>query len=188
MENTCKVDKRIRRTKKILTEALIEILKEKNVMDVTVSELAKKADVTRTTFYQYYRDPVDMLEQLQDEIAEDIQKIVEATEGGNAEGFFYGLFNYFYDDKIKAGLLCFSVNNQTGYEKMGYYIHDKYMLRWKDKFMDEPLKQFEYYRYYIVFGCTAVVENWVRGGMKETPQEMATIAKSFLPREKIYLK
>ena len=58
MENTCKVDKRIRRTKKILTEALIEILKEKNVMDVTVSELAKKADVTRTTFYQYYRDPV----------------------------------------------------------------------------------------------------------------------------------
>ena len=81
MENTCKVDKRIRRTKKILTEALIEILKEKNVMDVTVSELAKKADVTRTTFYQYYRDPVDMLEQLQDEIAEDIQKVVEATEG-----------------------------------------------------------------------------------------------------------
>ena len=50
MENTCKVDKRIRRTKKILTEALIEILKEKNVMDVTVSELANKADVTRTTF------------------------------------------------------------------------------------------------------------------------------------------
>ena len=80
------------------------------------------------------------------------------------------------------------MNNQTGYEKMGYYIHDKYMLRWKDKFMDESLKQFEYYRYYIVFGCTAVVENWVRDGMKETPQEMATIAKSFLPRKKIYLK
>ena len=141
MENTCKVDKRIRRTKKILTEALIEILKEKNVMDVTVSELEKKADVTRTTFYQYYLDPVDMLEQLQDEIA------VEATEGGNAEGFFYGLFNYFYEDKIKADLLCFSVNNQTGYEKMGYYIHDKYMLRWKDKFMDESLKQLKSYRY-----------------------------------------
>ncbi len=50
------------------------------------------------------------------------------------------------------------------------------------------LKQFEYYRYYIVFGCTAVVENWVRGGMKESPEDMATIAKSFLPGEKIYLK
>lgn len=60
--------------------------------------------MTRTTFYQYYRDPVDMLEQLQDEIAEDIQKIVEATEGGNAEGFFYGLFNYFM--RIKSKQVC----------------------------------------------------------------------------------
>ena len=77
MENMEKVDKRIRRTKKILTEALIDILKEKNVEDITVSELAKRADVTRTTFYQYYRDPVDMLEQLQYEITQDIQKIVD---------------------------------------------------------------------------------------------------------------
>ena len=74
MENMEKVDKRIRRTKKILTEALIDILKEKNVEDITVSELAKRADVTRTTFYQYYRDPVDMLEQLQYEITQDIQR------------------------------------------------------------------------------------------------------------------
>ena len=127
MENMEKVDKRIRRTKKILTEALIDILKEKNVEDITVSELAKRADVTRTTFYQYYRDPVDMLEQLQYEITQDIQKIVERTEGGNAEEFFNGIFNYFYDDKLKAQILCFGVNNRTGYEKMGYYIHDKYM-------------------------------------------------------------
>lgn len=113
MENMEKVDKRIRRTKKILTEALIDILKEKNVEDITVSELAKRADVTRTTFYQYYRDPVDMLEQLQYEITQDIQKIVERTEGGNAEEFFNGIFNYFYDDKLKAQILCFGVNNRT---------------------------------------------------------------------------
>ena len=33
MENMEKVDKRIRRTKKILTEALIDILKEKNIKE-----------------------------------------------------------------------------------------------------------------------------------------------------------
>ena len=73
-------------------------------MDVTVSELAKKADVTRTTFYQYYRDPVDMLEQLQDEIAEDIQKVVEATEGGNAEGFSMACLTIFM--RIKSKQVC----------------------------------------------------------------------------------
>ena len=71
---------------------------------------------------------------------------------------------------------------------MGQYIHNKYMLRWKDKYIDKSLKQYEYYRCYIVFGCIAVVENWVRDGMKETPEEMTEIAVSLLPKQKMYLK
>lgn len=183
-----KIDRRIRRTKKILTEALIDILHDKNIENITVSELAKKADITRTTFYQYYRDPVEMLEKLQDEIAIDLNKIVEKTEGGDAKGFFSLLFHYFYQDKIKAEILSFSVHNKKGYEKIGYYIHNKYMLRWRDKFIAENLKQYEYYRYYIVFGCIAVLENWVKNGMSETPEEMTEIALSLLPKEKMYLK
>ena len=65
MENLEKTDRRIRRTKKAIKEALIEVLKKKNVENVTIKELADKADITRATFYQYYRDPADTLEQLQ---------------------------------------------------------------------------------------------------------------------------
>ena len=164
------------------------MLKKKNVENVTIKELADKADITRATFYQYYRDPVDTLEQLQKEICADLQKIVEKTEGGDAAGFFALLFQYFYEDKTKADILSFSMQNQTGYEKLGQYIHNKYMLRWKDKYIDKSLKQYEYYRCYIVFGCIAVVENWVRDGMKETPEEMTEIAVSLLPKQKMYLK
>lgn len=188
MENIEKTDRRIRRTRKALKEALIEILKHKNVESVTVSELAEQADITRATFYQYYRDPVDMLEKLQEEIATDLEKIVEKTEGGDSKGFFSLLFDYFYQDKMKADILSFSIRNKKGYEKIGQFIHDKYMLRWKDKFLAENLKQYEYYRYYIIYGCTAVVENWVEKGMTETPKEMTEIAMSLLPKEKMYLK
>ena len=47
------------------------------------------------------------------------------------------------------------------------------------------MKQYEYYRYYIVFGCIAVVENWVQHG-KKTPDQMAKILFSVLPK-KMYL-
>lgn len=188
MENQEKIDRRIKRTKKIMTEALIDILKNKNVESVTVSELAKKADITRTTFYQYYRDPVEMLEKLQNEIAMDLNRIVEQTEGGDARGFFSLLFNFFYEDKSRAEILSFTIRDKKGYEKMGYEIHKRYMLRWKDKLLDDNLKQYEYYRYYIIFGCIAVVENWVEHGMIETPEEMTEIATSLLPKEKMYLK
>ena len=41
-----KKDRRIIRTKKLIVDALISILKEKSVENITVSELAKKADIT----------------------------------------------------------------------------------------------------------------------------------------------
>ena len=88
-----KKDRRIIRTKK-----LISILKEKSVENITVSELAKKADITRATFYQYYKSPVEMLETLQNEITYDVEEIVLETEGGDAYGFFNRLFNYFYNN------------------------------------------------------------------------------------------
>ncbi len=188
MENKEKIDRRIRRTKKMLTSALIEILKNKNIENVTVSELAKKADVTRATFYQYYRDPVEMLERLQYQIAIDLDQIVQQTEGGDARGFFCLLFDYFYQDKEKTEILSFSVRNKKGYEKIGHELHNRYMLRWKDKVLEKNLKQYEYYRYYIVFGCIAVVEKWANAGMLETPEEMTEIAVNLLPKEKMYLK
>ena len=105
MENTEKNDRRIRRTKKAIKEALIEILKNKNVQNVTIKELTDKADITRATFYQYYRDPVDTLEQLQQGICADLEEIVEKTEGGDVTGFFSQVFQYFYEDKAKADIL-----------------------------------------------------------------------------------
>ena len=74
--------RRIIRTKKLIVDALISILKEKSVENITVSELAKKADITRATFYQYYKSPVEMLETLQNEITYDVEEIVLETEGG----------------------------------------------------------------------------------------------------------
>ena len=148
-----KKDRRIIRTKKLIVDALISILKEKSVENITVSELAKKADITRATFYQYYKSPVEMLETLQNEITYDVEEIVLETEGGDAYGFFNRLFNYFYNNPQKGKLLSFPINNISGQEKIGNNLHEKYMLRWKDEFQDKSLKQFEYYRYYIIFGC-----------------------------------
>ena len=165
-----KKDRRIIRTKKLIVDALISILKEKSVENITVSELAKKADITRATFYQYYKSPVEMLETLQNEITYDVEEIVLETEGGDAYGFFNRLFNYFYNNPQKGKLLSFPINNISGQEKIGNNLHEKYMLRWKDEFQDKSLKQFEYYRYYIIFGCISVFENWVQKGMQETPE------------------
>ena len=44
------MDRRVKRTRKRLKESLVEILKDKCVEDITVSELAEKADINRAPF------------------------------------------------------------------------------------------------------------------------------------------
>ena len=59
-----KEDRRVRRTKKLLSQGLIELMQHKQVKDITVRELAERVDVNRGTFYLYYRDIFDLLERL----------------------------------------------------------------------------------------------------------------------------
>lgn len=183
-----KEDRRVRRTRKQIEEALLRLLTKKHFQKITVKELAEEADITRATFYQHYRDPYEVLEKMQMEIMDNIQEIINKTTGGDSMGFFLQLFEYMASNEVRAEILSFDTGNGTGYEFIGNSIHNNYMLRWGDKFDGVHCKQYEYYRYYIVFGCIAVVENWIKQGRKETPEEMAKIAFSLLPREKMYLK
>ncbi len=64
-ENT---DRRIRRTKALLTDAFLSLLKTKSFHDITVKELCETADVNRGTFYLHYKDIYEMMERLEEEI------------------------------------------------------------------------------------------------------------------------
>ena len=61
-------DRRIKRTKRFLSMALVELLAEKPVNEITVKELTERSDVNRATFYRHYRDIYDMLRQMEQEL------------------------------------------------------------------------------------------------------------------------
>lgn len=61
-------DRRVRKTKKLLENALAELLSEKPLKSITVREIAERADINRGTFYLHYKDVYDMAEKIQNEI------------------------------------------------------------------------------------------------------------------------
>ena len=44
-------DKRIRRTKKLLRQALASLMQEKEFQNITVTDVVRRADINRGTFY-----------------------------------------------------------------------------------------------------------------------------------------
>lgn len=60
-------DLRARRTRKLLREALLELIEERGFDMLTVGEIAERAMVSRAAFYRYYQDKYDLVEQIFDE-------------------------------------------------------------------------------------------------------------------------
>src|SRR5262252_2289154 len=56
------VDRRVRRTQATLQRALIDLVQERDLSQITVADVADRADVSRSTFYDHYRDVHELAE------------------------------------------------------------------------------------------------------------------------------
>ena len=65
---------RVRRTQKLLRDALIELIEEQSFDALTVGEITERAMVSRAAFYRNYRDKYDLVEQI---FAEAMQALFE---------------------------------------------------------------------------------------------------------------
>lgn len=66
------MDRRCRRTKQAISNAMLELIQEKPLSSITVSELADRADINRKTFYKHYHDTMAVLDEIEDRIVEKI--------------------------------------------------------------------------------------------------------------------
>ena len=78
------VDPRVRRTRQLLQQALLELSQEKNFASITVQDIAERATVNRATFYAHFEDKYELVasiirEQFQREVA---SKVPTASDGG----------------------------------------------------------------------------------------------------------
>jgi AcrR family transcriptional regulator len=73
-------DRRTQRTKKLLRQALLELIEEKGLESITVSDLTTRAGINRGTFYLHYRDVYDLLEQLQTEVLKGLAILAREVE------------------------------------------------------------------------------------------------------------
>lgn len=82
------MDLRKERTLKNLTEALVELLHEKTLEQISISELCDRAMIRRATFYRHFKDKTDLLEfvvrQRREKIAE---RTMTAPEGVTIEAY-----------------------------------------------------------------------------------------------------
>ena len=72
-----KIDRRVKYTKMVLRQSLLELMKSKPIDKITVKEICELADINRGTFYSHYSEPRALLEQIQNELFNDIKATLD---------------------------------------------------------------------------------------------------------------
>lgn len=72
-----KISRRTQYTERVIREACLEMLQEMPPEKITVSELCRRADINRGTFYLHYRDSADLLETMGTELADELGSRLE---------------------------------------------------------------------------------------------------------------
>ena len=67
-------DRRVRKTRAQLQKSLIELMKTKNIKDITVKELVDLADINRSTFYLHYNNINDILKEMEQTLETEINQ------------------------------------------------------------------------------------------------------------------
>ena len=95
------IDKRVIKTKNAIFEAFKQLVQEKDMSDITISELTQKANITRSTFYMYYDTVGDVRSDIENGIIAGIDKIMSETDILNSIKNPYPLLSMLADEILK---------------------------------------------------------------------------------------
>jgi AcrR family transcriptional regulator len=168
-------DRRVRRTIERIKRALISLLMEKDLKDITISELTKLADINRGTFYLHYRDISEVFSRMEDEVVEEFSQHIEKYKSRPAllrMPTLGDLIHYIVTNEE----ICRALLHSRG-STFIVRIIDLSRPRSKEEFRqyypqwDEDLYQF--YFDFICYGSIAMLRRWLESGMKESAEQIS---------------
>ena len=72
------MNQRIRLTIQLLEEALLKLLQEKTIYDISIKELCDVAGINRSTFYKHFNSQFDLLMYMEDKFMEEIGECLKS--------------------------------------------------------------------------------------------------------------
>ena len=167
-------NRRIKISKRMMKEALIDLLDEKPLEKITVTEICKSADVNRSTFYAYYEDISALMLEIEDEVLEHVTSYAENFNDYSDKRMlevFEEFFNYVRDNAKLFRVLMVQHDNRSFNRRMLDTIMEKYKmsLEWNGEL---PAK---YTYIYSVSGVIGIMGEWIDSGFSISSKKLAKI-------------
>lgn len=191
-------DRRSMRTKKLIRNALSELIEERGYNNISITDIAEKADINRGTFYLHYTDKYDLLEKVENEVIQELRDSIDATGNIAAASmdficnkdsvdkpmpFMIGIFEYIKENSAFMRAMLGPKGDPKFHLKIKELIETSLFERKLVKTFrrENMLIPQEYFISYVLSAHLGVIQQWLESGMEKSPEDMALIlSKMFL--------
>lgn len=179
-----KEDRRTSYSKRMIRESLYELMAEKPINKISVTEICEKADVNRSTFYAYYTDIYDLHKSIIEEFfilqKNVIKHIKESIKSKNAlNEFTYSDFYkivYYYLKTVKENTALYKfIFNQNAdntvhasFAKITYQTIKEVL---NPLIVDERAEELKKAFTFVAGGTTALIMKWMENNC-DTPLDI----------------
>ena len=165
------------RSRRMIREAFLALLEEKEFGKITVSDIVKRADLNRSTFYAHYPDVHGVVEEIQNEIIQKNMDMVKQVQ----------YRNILKDPLPYLTSICVTLEENMGlYAKLGHSsdVHkhlDKYRRLIVEDIMNHPdipeeIRKAPYFEtriHFFIGGIMNTYQQWAQGTLKSTLPEIS---------------
>lgn len=170
-------DSRVRRTKKLIRQGLVELAKTKRINKITVKELTDYIEINRGTFYLHYKDVYDLVDALENELYTDFDTKLSSYTGEallkSAVDVCEDFCTHFYEHRdLYSTFLGINGDAQFGY-KLGERLNERVYEIFKGIFpkMNDTTYDFTYF--YSKYGLIGLITCWFTEHPEWTSRQVA---------------
>jgi len=167
-----KQDRRVQRTKRSIRNAFLKLLAEKDLEKISVKEIADNADVDRKTVYNYYTGVYDILDDLENELAEDFEKAIDNFDftSRHVEDIFVELTRLLKKNLEIYELLMKIDSNSRLVSKFVVYLKNK-IGHVIGRVNDYSAQKIEVAAEYVTAGMYMAYRHWFNSDRKQSLEE-----------------
>ncbi len=176
MENS-KEDRRIRRTRRLLKESLVDLMSEKAFNDITIKDITERADLNRGTFYLHYADTYSLLKAMETDVLDDFQDMISNYDALGPETGLMPILLPVISYIVENEEICknlFENNFSNDFHKAF-----KNLLQRNGRVILERVfpvcKQApsDYFFEFITYGLIGTLRKWLDDGLPESEKQIA---------------
>ncbi|MBR6780135.1 MAG: TetR/AcrR family transcriptional regulator, partial [Clostridia bacterium] len=173
--NPGKDNRRVRYTKMVLRESLIELLKEKPINRITVTDICQHADLNRGTFYNYYCDAYDLLAQIEEELYTALYETTVRFETDGITGELLEQILTVIEDNRDLCHVLFNVNSDKTFLNKLLELTRQFTFRYWAEHNVNNLTDQQLDLLYTFFsnGAVGLLCKWIAGECDTTKEYLA---------------